>query len=123
MLNYTLKPTYAYQVAAWKNHKWDKDSSPKTNKPRKTFKEIAEAVMFSSRLMGKALGKRVKCTILYASETGKSERFAKNLHDIFKHNFHPKLISMDKYDFVQLNHETLLFVVTSTFGNGYFKTK
>ena len=73
MLNYTLKPTYAYQVAAWKNYKWDKDSSPKTNKPRKTFKEIAEAVMFSSRLMGKALGKRVKCTILYGSETGKSE--------------------------------------------------
>jgi nitric-oxide synthase len=41
--------------------------------------------------MGKALAKRVKCTILYATETGKSERFAKNLAEIFKHSFDAKV--------------------------------
>jgi len=50
------------------------------------------AVKFSAKLMGKALAKRVKCTILYATETGKSERFAKSLAEIFKHAFDAKVI-------------------------------
>lgn len=37
--------------------------------------------------MGKALAKRIKCSILYATETGKSETFAKRLCQIFKHAF------------------------------------
>ncbi len=41
--------------------------------------------------MGKALAKRVKCTILYATETGKSERFSKALAEIFKHAFDAKV--------------------------------
>jgi nitric-oxide synthase len=41
--------------------------------------------------MGKALAKRVKCTILYATETGKSERFAKSLIEVFKHAFDAKV--------------------------------
>lgn len=68
--------------------------------------------------MGKALAKRVKCTILYATETGKSERFAKMLSDIFKHAFDAKVLCMKDYDVVDLGHETLLLIVTSTFGNG-----
>ena len=44
--------------------------------------------------MGKALAKRVKCTILYATETGKSERFAKYLAEIFNHAFDSKVIFM-----------------------------
>jgi sulfite reductase alpha subunit-like flavoprotein len=41
--------------------------------------------------MVKALSNRVKCTILYATETGKSERFAKTLCEIFKHTFDAKV--------------------------------
>lgn len=41
--------------------------------------------------MGKALARRVKCTILYATETGKSERFARSLCEIFKHAFDAKV--------------------------------
>lgn len=37
--------------------------------------------------MGKALARRVKCTILYATETGKSERYSKTLCEIFRHAF------------------------------------
>ena len=52
---------------------------------------IQRAVKFSAKLMGKALARRVKCTILYATETGKSERFAKSLSEIFKHAFDAKV--------------------------------
>lgn len=31
---------------------------------------------------------------------------------------HPQVTSMDDYDVVDLEHETLVLVVTSTFGNG-----
>ncbi len=50
--------------------------------------------------MAKALAKRVKCTILYATETGKSERFAKSLNEIFKHSFDAKCLNMQDYDAV-----------------------
>ena len=68
--------------------------------------------------MSKALSKRIKCTILYATETGKSERYAKTLVEIFKNTFNPKLICMDDSDVANLEHEALLLMVTSTFGNG-----
>ena len=42
--------------------------------------------------MGKEMAKRVKCTILYATETGKSEKFAKSLTEIFLHAFDAKVI-------------------------------
>ena len=42
--------------------------------------------------MGKALARRVKCIILYATETGKSESFSKTLCQIFKHAFDAKVI-------------------------------
>lgn len=44
-------------------------------------------IEFSAIMMKKALSKRVKCTILYATETGKSERFSRSLADIFNHGF------------------------------------
>lgn len=31
---------------------------------------------------------------------------------------HPQVLCMDEYDVVSLEHETLVLVVTSTFGNG-----
>ena len=58
---------------------------------------LHRAVKFSAKLMGKALARRVKCTILYATETGKSERFAKLLAEIFKHAFDAK-VSVDSVD-------------------------
>uniref|UniRef100_A0A2K5C5V2 Nitric oxide synthase n=1 Tax=Aotus nancymaae TaxID=37293 RepID=A0A2K5C5V2_AOTNA len=91
MLNYRLTPSFEYQVLA---------------------------VKFSAKLMGQAMAKRVKATILYATETGKSQAYAKTLCEIFKHAFDAKVMSMEEYDIVHLEHETLVLVVTSTFGNG-----
>lgn len=58
---------------------------------------LSRAVKFSAKLMGKALARRVKCTILYATETGKSERFARSLCEIFKHAFDAKVRSLILY--------------------------
>nr|QCX35686.1 Nitric Oxide Synthase 1 [Nautilus pompilius] len=123
MLNYNLKPSYEYQVEPWKTHVWKKDrekSKQPGERPKRKFgfREIARAVKFSAKLMGKALARRVKCTILYASETGKSERFGRTLCEIFKHAFDAKVQEMEKYDVIDLEHEALVLIVTSTFGNG-----
>ncbi|KAI1293695.1 Nitric oxide synthase [Halotydeus destructor] len=121
MLNYEMKPSYEYQEAAWKTHDWKKapGSNEEVTPIRKIkFKEIARAVKFTSNLFGKALSKRIKATILYATETGKSEHYAKRLSHIFSHAFNVNVVCMDSYDTFHLEHEALLLIVTSTFGNG-----
>uniref|UniRef100_A0A8D0APC8 Nitric oxide synthase n=1 Tax=Sander lucioperca TaxID=283035 RepID=A0A8D0APC8_SANLU len=105
MLNYRLTPSFEYQVRG-------------RYKQAIGFKKLAKAVKFSAKLMGQAMAKRVKATILFATETGKSQDYAKTLCEIFKHAFDAKVMSMDEYDVVDLEHETLVLVVTSTFGNG-----
>uniref|UniRef100_T1JE55 nitric-oxide synthase (NADPH) n=1 Tax=Strigamia maritima TaxID=126957 RepID=T1JE55_STRMM len=121
MLNYSLKPSYEYQEVGWKTHIWKKG---KNNVERKKstkkfhFKEIARAVKFTSKLFGKALSRRIKATIVYATETGKSEIYAKTLESIFSHAFNTQIFCMSEYDIINLDHEALLLVVTSTFGNG-----
>ncbi|KAE8744678.1 hypothetical protein FOCC_FOCC008681, partial [Frankliniella occidentalis] len=76
------------------------------------------AVKFTSKLFGRALSRRIKATVLYATETGKSEAYAKKLGDIFGHAFNAQVYCMDEYDMSSIEHEALLLVVTSTFGNG-----
>nr|AAS93626.1 nitric oxide synthase a [Sepia officinalis] len=123
MLNYFLKPSYEYQVEPWKTHTWKKDrekSKQLGDRPKRKFgfRDIARAVKFSAKLMGKALARRVKCTILYGTETGKSERYARTLCEIFRHAFDAKVMCMEDYDIIDLEHEALVLMVTSTFGNG-----
>ncbi|XP_060528614.1 nitric oxide synthase isoform X2 [Cylas formicarius] len=121
MALYYLKPSYEYQEAAWKVHVWKKGrESGKSKKPRRkfNFKQIARAVKFTSKLFGRALSKRIKATVLYATETGKSEGYAKKLGEIFGHAFNAQVYCMADYDISSIEHEALLLVVTSTFGNG-----
>ncbi|XP_053560576.1 nitric oxide synthase, inducible isoform X2 [Bombina bombina] len=117
MLNYILSPFYYYQVDAWKTHVW-KDESRKPMKKKFKFSVISKAVLFASALMAKSVAARTKATILYATETGKSETLAKKLHTVFNYAFNTKICCMADYDISQLDKETLLLVVTSTFGNG-----
>ncbi|KAG1651693.1 Nitric oxide synthase, salivary gland [Nymphon striatum] len=119
MLNYTLKPSYEYQVSAWKTHEWQNQNPEKTVKrKRMTFRELARAVNFASFLFQKAMSQRIKATILYATETGRSEKFANMLKDVFNHAFNTQVMCMSDYDIVNLEHEALILFVTSTFGNG-----
>lgn len=76
------------------------------------------AVKFTSKLFGRALSRRIKATVLYATETGKSEGYAKKLGEIFGHAFNAQVYCMEDYDVSSIEHEALLLVVTSTFGNG-----
>ncbi|XP_070623244.1 nitric oxide synthase 3 isoform X1 [Erythrolamprus reginae] len=114
LVNYQLSPGFRYQADPWKSY------IPKgtTITRKKTFKEIANAVKISAKLMGHVMAQRVKATILYASETGKSKAYAFNLKELFQSAFAPKVMCLDEYDVVSLEHETLILVVTSTFGNG-----
>ncbi|KAK6625189.1 hypothetical protein RUM43_005480 [Polyplax serrata] len=119
---YHLKPSYDYQEPAWRTHVWEKDRDV-CKVPRKPgrkfhFKQLARAVKFTSRLFGKALSKRIKATILYATETGKSETFSKTLFELFGHAFNAQVYRMDTYDISNLEHEALVLVVASTSGNG-----
>uniref|UniRef100_A0A3Q2NWN5 Nitric oxide synthase 1 n=1 Tax=Fundulus heteroclitus TaxID=8078 RepID=A0A3Q2NWN5_FUNHE len=118
MLNYRLTPSFEYQPDPWNTHVWKGVNGTPTKKRAIGFKKLAKAVKFSAKLMGQAMAKRVKATILFATETGKSQDYAKTLCEIFKHAFDAKVISMDEYDVVDLEHETLVLAVTSTFGNG-----
>ncbi|XP_061116719.1 nitric oxide synthase, brain [Conger conger] len=118
MLNYRLTPSFEYQVDPWTTHVWKGVNGTPTKRRAIGFKKLAKAVKFSAKLMGQAMAKRVKATILYATETGKSQGYAETLCEIFKHAFDAKVTSMDEYDVVHLEHETLVLVVTSTFGNG-----
>lgn len=76
------------------------------------------AVKFTSKLFGRALSRRIKATVLYATETGKSEGYAKKLGEIFGHAFNAQVYCLEDYDISSIEHEALLLVVTSTFGNG-----
>ncbi|XP_043924227.1 nitric oxide synthase, brain [Protopterus annectens] len=118
MLNYRLTPSFEYQPDPWKTHVWKGVNGTPTKKRAIGFKKLAKAVKFSAKLMGQAMAKRVKASILYGTETGKSQAYAKTLCEIFKHAFDAKVMSMEEYDIVDLEHETLVLVVTSTFGNG-----
>ncbi|OWK06584.1 NOS3 [Cervus elaphus hippelaphus] len=114
MVNYVLSPAFRYQPDPWKG-----SSAKGTGITRKkTFKEVANAVKISASLMGTLMAKRVKATILYASETGRAQSYAQQLGRLFRKAFDPRVLCMDEYDVVSLEHETLVLVVTSTFGNG-----
>lgn len=63
---------------------------------------LCRAVKFSAKLFSKALAKRQKAVILYATETGKSERYAKMLGELFSHAFDPKVRNVWLWDYVTL---------------------
>ncbi|KAL7832163.1 hypothetical protein AOLI_G00297110 [Acnodon oligacanthus] len=118
MISYILSPFFYYQPDPWLTYVW-KDEKRRPNKRKRiSFKGLIRAVVFSQTLMQKALEKRVSCTILCASETGKSQTFAKKLKTVLNSAFNSRLLCMEDYDFHELEKEHLLMVVTSTFGNG-----
>ncbi|XP_023316908.1 nitric oxide synthase-like [Trichogramma pretiosum] len=122
MALYHLKPSYNTQEPAWKTHIWRKErnkySTTKQLRRKFHFKQIARAVKFTSKLFGRALSRRIKATVLYATETGKSQAYADKLGELFGHAFHSQVLCMADYDITKIEHEALLLVITSTFGNG-----
>ncbi|XP_065136041.1 nitric oxide synthase 2b, inducible [Paramisgurnus dabryanus] len=117
MLNYILTPFYYYQPEPWLTHKWN-NKRKKARRHIISFKSLIRVVLFSQRLIRSALAKRVCCTVLYATETGKSQTFAKKLNSMLNCAFSSRLVCMEDYNISELENERFLMVVTSTFGSG-----
>uniref|UniRef100_I3MY94 Nitric oxide synthase n=1 Tax=Ictidomys tridecemlineatus TaxID=43179 RepID=I3MY94_ICTTR len=123
-ISYEPSRTLAYthislllQVEPWKTHVWqDEKKRPKRREIQ--FKVLGKAVLFASMLIRKTMSSRVRVTILFATETGKSEALAQDLGTLFSCAFNPKVLCMDEYSLSDMEQERLLLVVTSTFGNG-----
>ncbi|GIX99686.1 nitric oxide synthase, inducible [Caerostris extrusa] len=115
MINYNLKPSYEYQEKAWLTYKWPKNDKIKL---KYSFASIAKAVRLCVHLMSKVRCGRTEATILYASETGKSETFARKLANVLHASFNTKVLCMEDYDTNDLTSEDFVIVVASTFGTG-----
>ena len=115
MLLYHLRPSYEYQPDAWTDVPVEKKDIKTL---RSELKSAFWAVTFTSGLMKKALAKRNSVTILYATETGKSETFAKKLNQLFLQVFDSRVECMLNYDFNKVTNEKFVIVISSTFGNG-----
>ncbi|KAI5626091.1 nitric oxide synthase 2a, inducible isoform X1, partial [Silurus asotus] len=118
MISYILSPFYYYQPDPWLTYVWKDKTKGLKKRKRISFKALTKAVVFSQILMQSALKKRVSCTILYATETGKSQTFAKKLKAMLSCAFNTRILCMEDYSFQDLKNERLMMVVTSTFGNG-----
>uniref|UniRef100_A0A3P8YK34 Nitric oxide synthase n=1 Tax=Esox lucius TaxID=8010 RepID=A0A3P8YK34_ESOLU len=117
MVNYILSPFFFYQPDPWTTHVWTNGKKTSSNK-QISFKSLARAVLFSSTLMSRVLAKRVRCTVIYATETGKSQTLAQRLNSMLNSAFNSRLLCMEDYNLSDMEQESLLVVVTSTFGNG-----
>ncbi|CAB1349121.1 unnamed protein product [Coregonus sp. 'balchen'] len=117
MVNYILSPFFYYQPDPWLTHVW-RNAEKCLRKQQISFKAVARAALFSSTLMRRVLANRVRCTVLYATETGKSQTLAQRLNSMLNCAFNSRLLCMEDYNFSDMEQESLLVVVTSTFGNG-----
>uniref|UniRef100_T1IV07 Nitric oxide synthase n=1 Tax=Strigamia maritima TaxID=126957 RepID=T1IV07_STRMM len=116
MLSYNLTPAFGSAAEAWKTHKWQNKPVDANGRAVKlSFRSVARCI----RWLVRPTLKRSRVTVLYASETGRSESFAEKLATMFGSTFRAELKCMHDYDLSLLGQkEQLLLVVTSTFGNG-----
>ncbi|XP_046328083.2 nitric oxide synthase, brain-like [Haliotis rufescens] len=110
MMVYKLKPSYEYQEDAWKVHVW------KDKGLHQRYLEVQQKRLNKSK--ANAVASHINCVIMYATETGRSERFARRLCQTFKRAFTTRVVCMEDICFTELQEQNLILVVTSTFGNG-----
>uniref|UniRef100_A0A8B9JJC9 Nitric oxide synthase n=1 Tax=Astyanax mexicanus TaxID=7994 RepID=A0A8B9JJC9_ASTMX len=97
MLNYRLTPSFEYQPDPWNTHVWKGVNGTPTKKRAIGFKKLA-------------VGRRMKMRMLFGMEGSKQLLLIRMIFS--------QVMSMEEYDVVDLEHETLVLAVTSTFGNG-----
>ncbi|XP_055334532.1 nitric oxide synthase, endothelial-like [Paramacrobiotus metropolitanus] len=136
MLNYKLLPSFEYQENAWdlENnalflgkgtgfpaivvHGVLDGPSTRENGKKLTFKGLVRIIIAGLYIMRKCIKRRTRVLILYGSQSGRSRRFASKLAQLFRQVFNVRLVGMDEYDANELRFETIVLVVSSTFGNG-----
>jgi nitric-oxide synthase len=113
MVNYKLKPSYEYQDKAWRTYKYESNVKLRTH-----FRSAVIALQWTLGCTRQMLAKRPRIRVLFASETGKSKEFAQRFASSMERLMHCEAIQMDEYDLKQLEKETHLVVICSTFGSG-----
>lgn len=115
MYSYNLKPSYEYQEKAWRSYDW-----PRNNNVQLKFalRSVVRAVLWCTNLKKKFCTNRPEVTILYATETGKSETYAHRLEVVLQSSFNVKVLCMEEYETESLLNEDFVIVVASTFGSG-----
>ncbi|XP_065196544.1 nitric oxide synthase 3-like [Sycon ciliatum] len=113
MLMYQLRPSYEYQEDPWKI-----EANRKLGDRKDRFKRFAWVVKTFNRMFKTSMSRRVKAVILYATETGRSATYAKKVGELFSNSFNYQVTCMDEYNPLELEHEQMVVIVTSTFGNG-----
>ncbi|KAJ7990646.1 hypothetical protein DPEC_G00302550 [Dallia pectoralis] len=116
MVNYILSPFFYYQPDPWTTHVWTNGKKMARNQ-QISFKSLARAVLFSSTLMSGVLAKRVNCTVIYATETGKSQTMAQRLNSMLNSAFNSRMICMEDYNLSDMEQESFLIV---SFGKQIF---
>ncbi|XP_065570259.1 nitric oxide synthase-like [Artemia franciscana] len=126
VLFYWIKPLYDYQDQPWKTYNFGKHFRGTLEKREidylKRFRHMARAALFAQRMFMKAYANRTKAMILYATETGKSLGFAKQLAHVFSKAFKPEVMCMKDYDVAKMEFQDLILVVASTFVDATLST-
>ena len=117
MLRYTLSPSYEYQPGP---------DSYFVNKIkyRPSFFALSWAVFFYISKITKRIKARKLITLVYATETGTSQKYTNIAADLFKHVFNVQVMSMDEINkdeedfYARINNSTAVIMIASTFGTG-----
>ncbi|XP_071508919.1 nitric oxide synthase 3-like [Diadema antillarum] len=117
-LCYQLAPSFIVQDNPWQTPEWNSKITSGRLGMDRLRSPGADPSRFSSRILRRALSGTFKATVLYATQSGKSEHYAKKVYEMFRKAFDIRLMRMDEYDVMNLEHENLLLVITSTQGNG-----
>ncbi|GAU91819.1 hypothetical protein RvY_04004-2 [Ramazzottius varieornatus] len=121
MIEYRLTPSYEYQDPPYRHHVWrDKKLAQPVVRTSSSAKSNRQGSSRSSQVpqLQLSAADKVRATVIYASETGKSNKFALMMGDVLKKVFDVNVVAANEYDVQNLKDEQLVLVITSTFGNG-----
>ncbi len=112
MRDFFLSPSYHYAADKWVVVDADQGAvGEEANVNQTGISRIGSA----EQPIGKPKPSRI--LVLYGSETGTAERYARQTARRLRH-LHPRVMALDEYNLSELDQEELLLVVTSTFRDG-----
>ena len=79
---------------------------------------LFSVLRFTSSFMTAIRRRRTKAVVLYATETARSQTFARQLAEMLDYAFDSRAMCMEDYDAADLKNEALVYFVASTFGDG-----
>nr|AAK43730.1 nitric oxide synthase form A [Physarum polycephalum] len=114
MANWLQKPAYFPMDFPGRNYKFPKQK----RRSNVSVKGLARAVLILRKYMTAAYNKRHRVCVLYATETGNSERYAQRLGKFLSAFAAVTVSNMETYDAQKLEKEEVVICVASTFGDG-----